>query len=498
MTEEFTGKVIADKYEVETLIRRGEVGDLYRARHLFMDKPVTLKVVSRERALDAGITRRFFHEAKVASQFSHPNVLTATDFGSTADETVYSVYQGEGGVTLSEFLSPARQLDPATAVEISRQAAAGLSAVHAYGVIHGNLGTENILVREDGDGSLRIKVLDFDSKGPMASERSGEALGPNDLAYLSPEQCSGSDDPDERSDIYSLGVIVYEMLAGAVPFGGERASDVIMKHGEEPPPPLSAYRSDLPAWIEPVVLKALAKDPGLRQQTAIEFAGELESGLHEEPAGELNVAVAAAGGNNLWKTAFVVLAGISLLSAFLIYSTTSRRTDPTTSLQPDVNSQPVQPINPATGAEEQSLALLPAVTDLNGNSNMAQPPGTLPGGDGYNPWGNGGVPPPGAPAYVPPGGKVYTIDPNTGSPFMPAEGGVVLVPVPANSNTAVKPSPTPRPPASNSLANTAGVPKPTPEAKPSQPRATPTPRTATSPVAKKPEGGPQDPDQPTR
>jgi len=173
------------------------------------------------------------------------------------------------------------------------------------------------------------------------------------------------------------------------------------------------------------------------------------------------------------ETAFVVLAGISLLSAFLIYGTSTKRTDPTAFLQPDANSQPVQPINPATGVEEQNLAMMPgALTDSNTNSSMSQPPGTLPGGDGYNPWATGIAPPPGGPpANTPPGGQVYTIDPNNPSPFMPPDSGVILVPVPANTNTA-RPTPTPRTPPANAntgAANTA-------------PKATPTPKISASPA----------------
>jgi len=210
----------------------------------------------------------------------------------------------------------------------------------------------------------------------------------------------------------------------------------------------------------------------MRYQTAGEFADAIE--LHAMNAGPTKAAAAGIGeNNNIWKTAFVVLAGISLLSAFLIYGTSVKRTDPTTVLQPDANGQPVQPINPATGAEEQNLALMPAFNyDANSNSNsMGQPPGTLPGGDGYNPWAGGVTPPPGGPppTYVAPGGQVYTIDPNNPSQFMPADGGVVLVPVPVNTNTAAKPTPTPKTPAANANTQTA-----TPAAN-TAPRATPTP-----------------------
>lgn len=142
-------------------------------------------------------------------------------------------------------------------------------------------------------------------------------------------------------------------------------------------------------------------------------------------------------------------------------------------LQADVGSLPVQPIGPATGAQEESLAKLPAMTDAEimavQSSNSALPMDSLPGGDGYNAWANGGAPPIGAPPaqYIPPGGQYYTVDPN-GSQFMPQDGGVILVPVPANTSTAVKPSPTPK----TQTANTTVQPTPAPVTTP-KPLATP-------------------------
>lgn len=190
---------------------------------------------------------------------------------------------------------------------------------------------------------------------------------------------------------------------------------------------------------------------------------------------------AAAPKRNIWQTAFIVLAGISLLAVALIYATSTKKTDPTTQLQADAGSLPVQPIGPATGAQEESLAKLPAMTDAEimavQNSNTALPPDSLPGGDGYNAWANGGAPPIGAPPqqYVPPGGQYYTLDPNNpGSQFMPPDSGVILVPVPANtSTTTAKPSPTPKTQSANTTQ-----PTPAPATTP-KPMATP-PKPATS------------------
>jgi len=193
-----------------------------------------------------------------------------------------------------------------------------------------------------------------------------------------------------------------------------------------------------------------------------------------------------------WKTAFIVLIGIVMLSAVLIYSTSSKRTEPTTVLQTDANGQPVQPLNPASGVEEERLAAMPP-DSITSNSNLATQAGQLPGGDGYDPWANGGKPPTGAP--VVPGGGYVTIPNGGSSQFMPPDcimqpSGIYLCPVPANANAAAKPTPTPRGTPQN--ANTqpsptpaaGGSPRPTPT--PAGPKPTPSPRTRATPMPARP------------
>jgi hypothetical protein len=227
--------------------------------------------------------------------------------------------------------------------------------------------------------------------------------------------------------------------------------------------------------------------------------------------------VAAAGSSskrNVWQTAVFVVAGIAIFAAALIYATSVRKTDPTANLQAEAGSLPVQPIGPATGAQEESLAKLPALTEAEIMAATGQTPDMVPGGDGYNAWANGGIPPAGAPlagstagippsgammppsVYIPPGGQMYTV-PEGQSPFMPdfnPVGGVELrckdaqtgqeIPCPTAPPPTAKTSPTPKTPS----ANTA-VPQPTPEGAPTpKPMATPPPKT-TKPAANKPEKG---------
>ena len=479
MIDKFIGQTLANKYRLDSILREGDLGNTYRGTHTAMEKPVTVKVLAPALAVDENIVRRFSSEARTASSISHTNILNVTDFGSDKNGAVYIVYEGADGATLKEEIKTVGPFTPERAVSIARQIAAALSAAQAGGTIHGSLSSANILLAQSPNYAETVKVLDFG-----AVKLSNEVLFDNEnidqnAEYLSPEQCTDAGETGARSDIYSLGVILYEMLAGEVPFAGQTATEVMLKHAEEPPPPLSSFRHDLPAAIEPVVLKAMAKNPEMRYQTADEFAADLDAAARNEIIAAPVVAAASTSGNNIWKTAFVVLAGISLLAIGLIYATSIKQTDPATTLRTDANGQPVQPINPATGTDEQSLSNMMGMgAEIIGNSNsMPLPPGTMTSdgmGDGYNPWANGVQPPPGAPMYIPQPGQTITIDPNNPSQFMDNDGNpVILVPIPSNTavNANVKPTSTPR--GNNANANSAA---------PTQPNATPAANTAKPPA----------------
>lgn len=475
MAEQLTGTVIAEKYRLDSLLRSGEVGDYYRGRHLFMDKPVTLKVLSPILAVDEQISSGFTAEARSASALANPNILAVNDFGSNKDGSCYVVYEGFDGEPLTNLIGTGGQFSVDRATSIVRQIANALNTAHENNFVQGKLTPSSVLVANSASSS-NVKVFDFEPAEISASRHPDERSSAS-VAYLAPETFSGLHTVDGRADIYSLGIIFYQMLAGEVPFKGETPTDVMLKHAEEEPPSLSEYRKDVPDPIEAVIKKALAKDPNERFQTAAEFIEELDKA---ELAG-------TGTGGRFWKTAAAMVVGIGLLAAALIYATSSKQTLPITQLQPDANGQPVQPINPATGVEEQNLISMPnSLPGSMSNSDiLSQPPQTLGGGDNYNPWAAGGAPPAGAPppAYIPPGGQVYSVP--EGSIFMRDEpGGVILVPVPANTDPAIKPTPTPKTPAAN--ANTQTAPpanttvKPPVTDKPTQPAANTAKPAATS------------------
>ncbi len=477
MADQFTGRTIAEKYRIESYLGTGEMGGVYSAVHVFTEQPVTINILPLELSKNKAASDHFFNEAKASFKLAHPNLLNVTDFGTDADGYDYAVYEPITGENLGAVMERDGKLPIANAIDIARQSASALSAAHSASKIHGDLSPKDLMV---SDGT-KTKVLGFGSANAFEEYQDITEAEPSDLYYASPEQCAETVVKNEQSDIYSLGIILFEMIAGEPPFTGETPTDVILKQIEEPPPPLVSFRKDIPVDIEPIVLKAIAKNPEMRYQSAEEFA----EALHQLSKVHGETAVAAAAGSNFWKTAFLALIGIGVLAAAMIYATSSKKSDPITQLKPDENGIPVQPISPPTGVEEQNLASMPgAFPDVPSDGSMPAP-GTLPGGDGYNAWGSGS-PPPGAPpsTYVPPGGQVYTIDPNNPSQFMPNDSGVVLVPVPAN--TQPKPSPTPKTAAANTASAPDGKPAATPKPAPAK---TPPPAKTDKPKSNDPPAG---------
>jgi len=478
MSDKFIGQTLAEKYRIEQLWRESGLGNVYRGKHLGMEKDVTVKILSPTLAIDEKIVKRFNEEARTVSHISHPNVLNVTDFGSDKEGAVFIVSEESEGETLKDAIGKQGKFSPERAIRVARQIASALSAAHAAGVVHKNLTSENILLTHAANGAEIVKVLEFGANAADENESLDEEIAPKNLEYRSPEQCLNSAEIDARSDIYSAGVILYEMLAGEVPFTAEKPTDLMLKHAQQPPSPLSAFRTDLNEEIEPVVLKSLAKTPEMRYQTADEFAEDLNKIAKNFDEVETVIIPKAQKfdeePNNIWKTAFITLAGISVLAIGLIYATQVKQTDIST-VQTDANGVPVQPLNPATGMGEQGANLMQFSPEMMSNINTNGTDGMLSGD--YNPlWNQGYIPQQQQPqsnmnvpptTYVMPTGEVYdqTVQPN--NPFMPTlEGDIVIVNQPVAT-------PTPKPTAT--------------------PKTTPTPKTETSPTQANPTTTPAKP-----
>src|SRR5712671_3209213 len=272
-SDPLVGQTLADKYSIEKLIKRGGMGAVYLGKHVLMDKTVAIKVLHPSLALDDDVVARFSREAKAASRISHPHAVSVTDFGESENGIVFLVMEYLDGRTLKEIIRSEGAMPLGRVVEIIRQVTGALDAAHGQGVVHRDLKSDNIMVSQTNGGDW-AKVLDFG----IAKMQQPEGVRDNDITaanlvigtpqYMSPEQCSQAGPIDARSDVYSLGVIVFEMLTGKVPFTGDAPTVIMMKQvGDEPPSVLEA-RPDLPGSIDNLIKKALAKQPVVRFQTA--------------------------------------------------------------------------------------------------------------------------------------------------------------------------------------------------------------------------------------
>ena len=271
------GQTLAGKYLIEELIKHGGMGAVYRGKHVLMDKTVAIKVLRPSLAMDNDVVARFSREAKAASRISHPHAVSVTDFGEDENGVVFLVMEYLDGRTLKEIVRSEGPLALDRAVEIVRQVAGALDAAHEQGVIHRDLKSDNIMLSQTNGGDW-AKVLDFgiakiqQPNGAPDGDITAANLVIGTPQYMSPEQCAQSGPLDARSDIYSFGIILYEMLAGRVPFTGESPTVIMMKQVQDAPPPLLDARPELPKRVGSVVSRALAKQPSNRFQSAGEFS----------------------------------------------------------------------------------------------------------------------------------------------------------------------------------------------------------------------------------
>jgi serine/threonine protein kinase len=276
------GHTLDGKYLLEEKLGIGGMGTVYRARHLLIDRPVAVKVLNQRFVEDEAAKARFRREAKAAGRLRHTNAVGVTDFGQTSDGYVYIVMELLEGKTLRDLLARDGPLDLARAVSIMLQVSSAVAAAHDAGIIHRDLKPANIFIVQRSDIPSVVKVLDFgiaklaadslDDDDHQTLTQVGAMIGTP--RYMSPEQCNGSA-LTPAADVYSLGVILYELLTGAVPFSGLTPLAIAMRHSTETPRRPSEFVPSIPHAIEVVVLHALEKRPQDRPQDANAFRQEL-------------------------------------------------------------------------------------------------------------------------------------------------------------------------------------------------------------------------------
>ena len=279
-TDPFVGRTLDEKYLIEEQLAAGGMGAVYRARHLSMDRPVAIKFLQQRLVEDEAARVRFQTEARAAVTLRHPNAVSVTDFGETSEGVVYIVMELLEGRTLREILSREAPLETARAISIMLQASDAVAAAHEAGIIHRDLKPANILVTQSADQPAVVKVLDFgiatfsadDDEDATALAQTHSVIGTP--RYMSPEQHNGND-LTAAADVYSLGVILYEMLTGMVPFSGSTPAEIAQKHANNPPHSPREIVAAIPEDIEHDVLHALEKQAGDRPANAGEFRREL-------------------------------------------------------------------------------------------------------------------------------------------------------------------------------------------------------------------------------
>lgn len=254
------------QYALKERLGTGGMGEVYRAEHVLLRRPCALKLIRPERAGKHKDLRRFEREVQVTATLTHPNTVQIYDYGHAEDGTFYYVMEYLPGVTLEELVKRDGPLPPARAVHFLRQVCGALKEAHGRGLIHRDIKPSNVMVCERGGISDVAKLLDFGLVLPLVGQCDGERLTQDGAitgtpAYLSPEQAGGQERVDARSDIYSLGALGYFLLTGGSPFAGRSGVKMLAAHLYEEPERLSARRPDIPADLENIVLRCLAKEP---------------------------------------------------------------------------------------------------------------------------------------------------------------------------------------------------------------------------------------------
>ncbi|MBA2504249.1 MAG: protein kinase [Pyrinomonadaceae bacterium] len=323
--------IIGEKYRLDRRIGRGGMGAVYAGTHLELDRSVAIKLLLPDYITDANALERFRREARAAARLNHQNVADVYDYGLLTDGGAYIVMELIEGETLREHMNKDCTLPFGEAASIARQVAEGIDAAHRNHIIHRDLKPSNIILMRDHQNQLVAKVVDFGIAklkeatvtGDGALTNTGMLIGTP--RYMSPEQCGGQE-LDARSDIYTVGVLLYEMLGCRAPFDAPSATAIALKHIQELPAPLTNFRSDLPPALAAIVMQALEKDPAKRQQTAAELARQLRDAESQITDATPQTQVASAAATTLLNDDYPLL--LENESAPSTHNVTNQLTDP--------------------------------------------------------------------------------------------------------------------------------------------------------------------------
>jgi serine/threonine protein kinase len=287
----YSTRLLDSKYQILDRLGVGGMGEIFKVRHIHLNEQRVIKIMRANIASDDQALQRFLSEARMATMIKHRNLAMLYDFSTLDDGSYYMVWEFIEGTNIQKWTSSNGPMPPRLVIEVAIQALHGLEALHQMGIIHRDISPENIMLSQDHMGKLLIKVIDFGIAKQLSDGESGQGLTQTGmflgkLKYASPEQAGfikEGEQLDARSDLYSFGVVVYEMLAGRAPFLASNPHGYILKHATEAPQPIGKLVPgvEIPPKLEEIVFRALGKDRDKRHATAAEFIAELEAIRHQ-------------------------------------------------------------------------------------------------------------------------------------------------------------------------------------------------------------------------
>jgi serine/threonine protein kinase len=283
----YSARLIDGKYQILDRLGVGGMGEIFKVRHIHLNELRVIKMMRPNVASDEQGLQRFLQEARTSTQIKHKNLAMLYDFAQLEDGSYYMVWEFIDGTNIQKWISVNGPVPPRLSIEMSIQALHGLDHLHSMGLIHRDISPENIMLSQDHHGKLAVKVIDFGIAKQLAEGEGGHGLTQTGmflgkLKYASPEQAGFLKDGehlDPRSDLYSFGIVLYEMLAGKAPFQATNPHGYILKHVTEKPQAIKELNPDVkvPAQLESIVMKSLEKNRDARYATAAEFASALEA-----------------------------------------------------------------------------------------------------------------------------------------------------------------------------------------------------------------------------